>query len=118
MSLRKAQLDREPAGCWTAGGSGVECTAASTGAGTAGSGLCESQLAGRGVVIKNLGVTPPLDGGFQLAAGFFFAEMLIEEVGEKLFARSRVRLDPAGLFYVAEHRHMGRGGFRKASLVR
>ena len=38
------------------------------GAGTVASDLCQLQLAGLGVIIKNLGIAPPLDGGFQFCS--------------------------------------------------
>src|SRR5580693_1691083 len=86
MSIRNAQVHREPAGRAAVGGSGVCCCVAASGAvsGTGRSGLGERQFAGGGVVIENLGVAAPLDGGFELPLRFFFAELLVDEVVEKL----------------------------------
>src|SRR5260370_24244937 len=44
------------------------------------SGLGERQLAGGGVVIENFGVPAPLDGGFELAAGFNLAKKLVAQI--------------------------------------
>src|SRR5260370_34630024 len=90
MSMRKAQLQREPAGRFTAGGSGVVGAVERVRSGTWASGLGEGQLAGGGVVIENFGVAAPLDGGFELAAGFVFAEMFVEQVAEKLVVERAV----------------------------
>src|SRR5467141_2649423 len=81
--------------------------------GTGASGLGESQLAGGGVVIENFGVAPPLDGGFQLAAGFFLAKMLVEQVAEKFFVQRAVGFGFQRLFHLAEQRNVGESGFSK-----
>src|SRR5215469_17949295 len=109
-SIRKDQAQREPAGRLAAGGSGVERTAVSAGAVTVGSRLGESQFAGLGIIVKNLGVASPLDGGFELTAGFFLAEVLIEQIAEKVLAERAVGLGLEGLFHLPEQRHVGEGG--------
>src|SRR5215467_2898801 len=83
------------------------------GAGTVASNLCQLQLAGLGVIIKNLGIAPPLNGGFQLAAGFLFTEMLVKQVAEKLLAKRAVGFGPKGLFHLAEQRHVVECGLPK-----
>src|SRR5258707_5301866 len=80
ISMRNAQAQREPAGRTPAGGSGVACGTEETGSGTGGSRLGEGQLAGDGIVVENFGVAAPLDGGFEVAAGFVLAEMCLEQV--------------------------------------
>src|SRR5215472_10914189 len=87
------------------------------GAGTVASDLCQLQLAGLGVIIKNLGIAPPLNGGFQLAPGFLFTEMLVKQVAEKLLAKCSVGFGPEGLLHLAEQRHVVERGLPKDSLA-
>ena len=90
--MRNPQAQREPAGRFRVGGSGVACETEEVSAGTGGSGLGERQLAGGGVVIENFGVAPPLDGGFELAARFVLAEMFVEQVAEEFVGERAIRL--------------------------
>jgi len=83
-----SEYQRDPAGLRIAGGTGLALWEAIVGVGTVRSSLGERQLARGRVVIKNLRVAPPLDGGFELAARFILAEMLVEEIAEK-FIRER-----------------------------
>ena len=77
-SIRNDQDQREPAGLRIAGGTGLALWEAIVGVGTVRSSLGERQLARGRVVIKNLRVASPLDGGFQLAARFILAEVFVE----------------------------------------
>src|SRR5215471_2636249 len=88
------------------------------GAGTVASGLCQLQLAGLGIVIKNLGIASPLDGGFELPAGLLLAEMLVQQVAEKLFTKRAVRLGSERLFHLAKQRHVGQRRFAEDGLAR
>src|SRR5712664_2304247 len=101
MSMRKAQLQREPAGRFTAGGSGVAWAVERVSSGTGRSGLSKSQLAGCGVVIENFGVAPPLNGGFKLAAGLVFAEMFVKQIAEKFIAECAIGFGFQSLFHLA-----------------
>src|SRR6266850_1666090 len=101
MSMRKAQLQREPAGRFAGGGRGVVWEAEEVSDGTRGSHLGESQLAGCGVVIENFGVAPPLNGGFKLAAGLVLAEMFVEEVAEEFIAEGAIGFGFQSLFHLA-----------------
>src|SRR5579863_8906849 len=92
ISIRKDHDQREPAGRRIAGGTGDALCEAIVGVVTGGSGLGEGQLARGRVVIKNLGVASPLDGGCQLAARFILAEVFIEEVAEEFVGKSSVGL--------------------------
>src|SRR6266478_141650 len=86
--------------------------------GTGASGLGESQLAGGGVVIENFGVAAPLDGGFELAAGFFLTKMLVEQVAEKFFGQSAVGFGLERLLHLAEQRNIGECGLSKDCFTR
>ena len=78
MSIRKAQLQREPAGRFAAGGTGMTGDAERAVAGMEASALGKLQLAGFDVVVKNLRVAAPLNRGFKLAGGFQLAEVLVK----------------------------------------
>src|SRR5215467_12387088 len=118
MSIRKAQLQREPAGRLVAGGSGAEGAAERAVAGTGASTLCKFQLAGLDIVIKNLRVAAPLDRGFKLAGGFQLAEVLVKQIAEELFAERAVRFGFECLFHLAEKRHVSKSCFAKDSFAR
>src|SRR5580658_4676579 len=90
ISMRKDHDQREPAGRRMAGGTGDALCAAIVEVVTGRSSLGERQLARGGVVIENLGVAAPLDGCFQLAARFVFAEMFVEQVAEKVVGERAV----------------------------
>src|SRR4029077_15430928 len=107
---RNAHDHREPAGRTAVGGSGVAGCAAGGSAGTRRSGLGEGQFAGSGVVIKNLGVASPLDGGLELAARLSLAEMLVDEVAEKFVGKRAVRLRFQRLLHLAQQRDISQGG--------
>src|SRR6266566_2696511 len=109
-SISRAQAERAPAGRGAAGGCGVGLTAGSAGAGTVGSRLGEGQFAGLRIIIKNLGIASPLDGGFELPAGFLLAEVLVEQIAEKVLAERAVGFGLEGLFHLPEQRHIGEGG--------
>src|SRR5580704_17674286 len=102
MSMRKPQAQREPAGRTVGGGNGVDSENEDMSAGTGRSGLGEGQLAGGGIVIENLGIASPLDGGFELAAGLVFAEMLVKQVAEKFIVVSAIGFGFERLFHLAE----------------
>src|SRR5580698_886370 len=89
-SIKKDHDQREPAGRRMAGGTGVALCAAIVVVVTVRSSLGERQLARSGVVIENLRIAPPLDGGLQLAARFIFAEMFVKEVAEKFVGERAV----------------------------
>src|SRR5271155_3315600 len=90
MSIRKEKLQREPAGRRCVGGIGVvDCVAVAV-RDKGKSNLGERQLAGGGIIIKEFGVAAPLDGGLQLTARFVFAEMLVEQVAEKLVGKRAI----------------------------
>src|SRR5467141_421268 len=118
MSMRRAQVQREPAGRFTAGGSGAAWVLERVSSGTGRSDLSKGQLAGCGVVIENLGVAPPLNGGFQLAAGLVFAEMFVEEVAEKFIVEGAIGFGFERLLHLAEQGHMGEGGFAEDGFAR
>src|SRR6266478_1837560 len=113
ISMRNAQAQREPAGRTPAGGSGAACGTEEMGSGTGGSRLGEGQLASDGIVVENFGVAAPLDGGFELAAGFVLAEMRLEEVAEKFVLDGAIGFCFEGLLHLAEQRDVGEGGFAK-----
>src|SRR5260370_16088606 len=113
ISMRNAQLQREPAGRFRAGGIGVVSAFERMSSGTGASGLGERQLAGGGVVIENFRVAAPLDGGFELAAGFFLAEMLVEQIPEEFIVERAVGFGLERLFHLAEQWNVGERGFSK-----
>src|SRR6202166_4887084 len=64
--------------------------------------LGQRELAGRGIVIKNLGVTAPLNGGLQLAARFSRTEMFIDEVMEEFIRKGAIGFGLEGLLHLAQ----------------
>src|ERR1700687_2446358 len=102
MSMRKAHDQRDPAGRTAVGGSGVAFCVAGMIAGTGRSGLAERQLASGGVVIENFSVAAPLDGSLQLAARLVVAEMLIDDVPEKLVGQGAVGFRFQRLLHLAK----------------
>src|SRR5271154_1046310 len=90
MSMRKEKLQREPAGRRSVGGIGVVDGGAAGVRDKGKSNLGEGQLARGRIIVKELGVAAPLDGGFQLTAGFVFAEMLVQQVAEKFVGKRAI----------------------------
>src|SRR5260370_42326725 len=113
IAMRNAQLQREPAGRVRAGGIGVVSAFERMSSGTGASGLGERQLAGGGVVIENFRVAAPLDGGFELAAGFFLAEMLVEQIPEEFIVERAVGFSLEPFFHLAGQWDVGDRGFSK-----
>src|SRR5579859_704993 len=113
ISIKKDQDQREPAGRLRAGGIGAEVCAASVVGGTGRSGLGESQFARGGVVIENFRIAPPLDGGFQLAARFVLAEMLVEQVAEEFLRERAVRLRLKGIVHLGQQWNVRQRRFAK-----
>src|SRR5207302_11272079 len=111
MSIKKPQLEREPAGCFAGGGSGAGSAARSAGAFTGPSSLGERQLAGLGIVIENVGVAASLDGGIELAAGLLRTEVLVKQVAENFFAERAIGFGAQSLFHLTAQRHVGKCGF-------
>src|SRR6267143_1250427 len=109
--MRNAQLQREPAGRFTVGGDRRRVRSRKSEIRHGASGLGEGQLAGGGVVIENFGVAAPLDGGFELAAGFFLTKMLVKQVTEKFFGQSAVGFSFERLLHLAVQRNIGESGF-------
>ena len=116
--MRKPQAQREPAGRFKVGGSGVAWEMVEVSAGTGASGLGQREFAGGGVVIENFGVAPPLNGGFELAACFVFAEMFVQEVAEEFIAKRAISFGFERLLHLAEQRHIGEGGFAENGFAR
>src|SRR5260370_33019447 len=113
ISMRNAQLQREPAGRFTVGGIGVASAFEEVRSGTAASSLGERQLAGGGVIIKNFRVAAPLDGGFELAAGFVLTKMLVKQVAEKLLVQGAIGFGFQGLFHLPQQGHVAECRFAK-----
>src|SRR5271168_938962 len=118
MSMRKAQAQREPAGRTAVGGIGVVCCVAMRVSGTGESGLGERQLARCGIVVKYLRVAAPLNRSLELAAGFLFAVMLIEEVAEKFIREGAIGFCLQSLLHLAKEGNVGDGGFAKNGFAR
>src|SRR6267143_1200324 len=116
--MRNAQLQREPAGRFTVGGDRRRVRSRKSEIRHGASGLGEGQLAGGGVVIENFGVAAPLDGGFELAAGFFLTKMLVKQVTEKFFGQSAVGFSFERLLHLAVQRNIGESGFAKDCFTR
>jgi hypothetical protein len=64
-----------------------------------------------GIVLEEFGVASPTDGGIELALGLLFAEMLVEEVVEKLFGSGVVTLGFESASDLAEEGDVGEDGF-------
>src|SRR5260370_8441195 len=118
ISMRNAQLQREPAGRFTVGGIGVAGVIEELRSGTAASRLGERQRAGGGVIIKNFRVAAPLDGGFELAAGFVLTKMLVKQVAEKLLVQGAIGFSFQRLFHLPQQGHVGECCFAKAFFAR
>src|SRR5271163_3011287 len=118
MSIRKAKFQREPAGRRCVGGIGVlDCGAAAV-KDKRELKLGEGQLSGGGIVIEEFRVAAPLNSGFQLPAGFLFAEMFVEQVAKKFVRQRAVRFGFQGLLHLAKERDVGQRGFAENSLAR
>ena len=83
-----------------------------------GSDLSAGQLAGGGIVIENFRVTTPLDGRFQLAAGFLLTKMLVEQVVEKLLVQGAVGFGFQGLLHLPQQGHVGKCSLTKDRFAR
>src|SRR5271169_3469027 len=118
ISIRKDQDHREPAGRRMAGGTGLALWEAIVGVVTGRSSLGKGQLARGGVVIENLRVAPPLNGGFQLAARFVLAEVFVEEVAKEFVGERAVRFRFQGILHLAKERNMCESGFAKDRFAR
>ena len=68
------------------------------------------EAAARGVEVEELGVAAPVDGGFELAQGLFFAELLVEHVVEELFGDAAVALGLDGADDLPEQQDVFDGG--------
>src|SRR5258708_37895426 len=104
--MRNAQLQREPAGRFTVGGSGVASAFERRRSGTGASSLGERQLARGSVIIKNFGVAAPLDGGFELPAGFVPPKRLVKPDAGKRLLPERIRFGCQGLLPTAQLRNV------------
>src|SRR5260370_23764407 len=118
ISMRNAQLQREPGGRFTVGGSGVASAFERRRSGTGASSLGERQLARGSVIIKNFGVAAPLDGGFELPAGFVLTKMLVKQVAEKILVQGAVGFGFQGLLHLAKQGYVGECGFAKDCFAR
>src|SRR5260370_26280826 len=116
--MRNAQLQREPAGRFTVGGRGVASALERRRSGTGASSLGERQLARGSVIIKNFGVAAPLDGGFELPAGFVLTKMLVKQVAEKLLVQGAIGFGFQGLLHLAKQGPVGECGFAKDCFAR
>src|SRR5580693_9033027 len=101
-----------------AGGTGLALCAAIVVVVTVRSSLGERQLARSGVVIENLRIAPPLDGGLQLAARFIFAEMFVKEVAEKFVGERAVGFCLERTLHLREQRNIGKRRFAKDGFAR
>src|SRR5271166_4852521 len=106
MSTRKPHAQRVPAGRRRVGGCGSGLLGSGAGEGTRVSGLRERQLAARGVVVKNLRVASPLDGSFELASCFIFAEVFVEQVLEKFGGERAIGFGLERLFHLSKNRNV------------
>src|SRR5580704_8581261 len=123
ISMRNDQAQREPAGRAAVGGSGVVVSGVTSGAaagtvssslGRLGDGwLGKSQFSGGGVVVENFGVAAPLNRGFELAAGFLFAEMFVDQIVEKFVGERAIGFRFQRLFHLAKDRNVGQRGLAK-----
>src|SRR5216683_2303598 len=82
------------------------------------SGLGERQLTGGGVVIENFGVPAPLDGGFELAAGFNLAKMLVEQIMKKFLVQGAVGFGFQCLLHLPQQGHVRKCGLSKDRFAR
>src|SRR5271163_2480214 len=117
-SIRNDQDQRDPAGRRIAGGTGLALWEAIVGVVTGRSSLGEGQLARRGVVIENLRVASPLNGGFQLAARFVLAEMFIEEVAKKFVGERAIRFCFQCVLHLRKQRNIRERRFAKDCFAR
>src|ERR1700721_2447020 len=118
ISIRKDHDQREPAGRRMAGGTGDALCEAIVGVVTGRSSLGERQLARGRVIIENLGVASPLDGGFQLAARFVLAEVFVEKIAEEFVRESAVGFCSEGILHLRKKRDIGERRLAKNCFAR
>src|ERR1700680_588198 len=102
ISIKNAHGRRAPTGRAGGRSNGPECWETGVVEVTGRSDLSQRQFAGRGIVIKNLGVTTPLNGRLQLAARFGLTEMFIDEVVEEFVRKGTIGLGLKSLLHLAE----------------
>src|SRR5208283_781282 len=113
MSIKKPQAQREPAGRSSVGGIGAGCVETAAGVGTGRSALGQRQFAAGGVVVEEFGIAAPLDGGFELAARFVFAEMFIEQILKEFRGQSAIVFGFESLLHLTKKRDVGKSRLAK-----
>src|ERR1700688_3369681 len=102
ISIRKGHGRRGPTGRAGARGKEPECWETGVVEVTRRLDLGQREFAGRGIVIKNLGVTTPLDGRLQLPPRLCLAEMFIDEVVEEFVRERTIGFGLKGLLHLAQ----------------
>src|SRR6202045_1868615 len=64
--------------------------------------LGQREFAGRGIVVKNLGVTAPLNGRLQLPPRLRLTEMFIDQVVEEFIRERTIGFGLKGLLHLAQ----------------
>src|ERR1700688_2359339 len=101
ISIRKGHGRRGPTGRAGARGKEPECWETGVVEVTRRLDLGQREFAGRGIVIKNLGVTTPLDGRLQLPPGLRLTDMLIDPVVEEFIRARTIAPGPKGFLALA-----------------
>ena len=70
-----------------------------------------------GIVLEEFGVAAPTDGGFKLALGFLFAEVLVEQIVEELLGGGVVLLGFESAGDLAEDGDVGEDGLAEELLL-
>src|SRR5271166_772615 len=75
------------------------------------------QAASLRVVVEDLGVSPPVERGLELALDFVGAEMLVEDVTEELLADGVIALGVQRVFDEPQDGHVLKCGVTEESLL-
>src|SRR6202166_872281 len=101
ISIKNAHGRRAPTGRAGARSNGPECWETGVVEVTRRLDLGQREFAGRGIVIKNLCVTAPLNGRLQLPPGLRLTDMLIDPVVEEFIRARTIAPGPKGFLALA-----------------
>src|ERR1700692_2943046 len=113
ISIKNAHGRRAPTGRAGARSNGPECWETGAAEATRRLDFGQGELAGRGIVIKNLGVTAPLNGRLQLPPRLRLTEMFIDQVVEEFIRERTIGFGFERLLHLAQQGNVGETGCSK-----